>query len=193
MNKNLTIPNILTVFRILLTPVFVIFFLDKEYAWSLGVFFLAGFTDGLDGFIARFFRQKSKLGALLDPLADKVLLITTYVCLGIARWVPGWLAVLVVSRDLLILGGVGLLSFLGFAIKDNIRPSFVSKVNTLLQILLVVLILGAKSSFWVLKIELGYFYALVGLFTLLSGINYVFQGINYLSLVNNNSKNEYNR
>lgn len=189
MKGNLTIPNLLTVLRILITPAFVVAFVNKDYTLSLFLFFLAGVTDGLDGFIARFFNQKSKLGALLDPLADKVLLMTTYICLGIVKWVPVWLAVLVVSRDLLILGGIGLLSFLGVDIKEQIKPSFLSKINTLVQIVLVLEILGLKSKLWSPFLPLNHLYLGVGIFTFLSGLSYVWRGVSYLFSLNNNVKN----
>ncbi len=98
----MTIPNFLTILRVLLTPVLVILLLEERLSEALFVFIIAGVTDGLDGLIARLYKQKSRLGAFLDPLADKILLVTTYVILAVQGLVPSWLTVIVLSRDVLI-------------------------------------------------------------------------------------------
>ncbi|RLA89883.1 MAG: CDP-diacylglycerol--glycerol-3-phosphate 3-phosphatidyltransferase, partial [Deltaproteobacteria bacterium] len=98
----MTIPNFLTILRILLTPVLVILLLEGRLSEALFVFIIAGVTDALDGLIARLYKQKTRLGAFLDPLADKLLLVTTYVILAVQGLVPSWLTVIVLSRDVLI-------------------------------------------------------------------------------------------
>jgi cardiolipin synthase len=98
-HSNWTIPNILTLVRILLTPAIVTAFVDHHLELVWIIFAVAGITDALDGFLARLLGQRSFLGSVLDPLADKILLDTTFICLGIKGWVPPWLVVLVVSRD----------------------------------------------------------------------------------------------
>ncbi|MFW6235336.1 MAG: CDP-alcohol phosphatidyltransferase family protein, partial [Desulfovibrionales bacterium] len=121
-DNNWTIPNLLTVFRILITPVFVVAFVNGQIMTAWWLFFLAGVTDGLDGFLARVLKQRSKLGAMIDPLADKVLLVTAFVMLGIKGWLPSWLVILVVSRDVIIVGGLGVLHFWSVHIKERIKP-----------------------------------------------------------------------
>ncbi len=136
----INLPNLLTIGRILLIPLLVIFLMDgrTEAAWL--VFIAAAVTDGLDGLIARLWNQKTTLGAYIDPIADKLLLGTSYVTLAVLQRLPGWLAVLVLSRDLVILIGVALLFVLGRPLE--IRPSLDSKLTTLLQILTVCYVLG---------------------------------------------------
>ncbi|MBI4807075.1 MAG: CDP-alcohol phosphatidyltransferase family protein [Desulfovibrio sp.] len=141
-SSNWTIPNALTMARILFTPLFVGFFLDGSHRAALFMFFLAGATDALDGFLARVLNQRSPLGAVLDPVADKILLDSAYVCLAHAGWIPTWLAVAVVSRDVLILGGVALLTFWGQDMRASIKPSLTSKATTVFQMAL------ALAAFW---------------------------------------------
>ena len=147
-SSNWTIPNALTMARILFTPLFVGFFLDGSHKAALFMFFLAGATDALDGFLARVLNQRSPLGAVLDPLADKILLDTAYVCLAHAGWIPTWLAVAVVSRDVLILGGVALLTFWGQDMRARINPSLTSKATTVFQMLLVLVAFWRGMAGW---------------------------------------------
>jgi cardiolipin synthase len=144
--NNWTIPNLLTVLRILLTPGFVMAFADQRFdvAWLL--FAVAGLTDALDGLLARILKQRSTFGAMLDPLADKVLLVTSFICLALQDWIPSWLAVLVVSRDVFIVGGLALLQYSGVDVKRGIRPVWISKCATTAQILLVLLIMVEHST-----------------------------------------------
>jgi len=135
------------------------------------VFFLAGISDALDGLIAKQFDLETRLGKYLDPLADKILLVSIYVTLGIQDAIPSWLVILVVSRDILIVGGI-LLSYL-MDIQIRIRPVLVSKANTFFQIMLAALVLGA-SAFdmplsWVIMINVY----VVAVSTVLSGYSYV--------------------
>ena len=132
----MTIPNLITLLRLVLVPVVIWALFVGEYALAFGAFLLAGVSDGVDGYIARRFDQRSELGAYLDPVADKSLLVATFVVLGIMAELPLWLVVLVVSRDALILGAVLLATLMENPIA--IRPLFVSKANTAVQIALVV-------------------------------------------------------
>ncbi|MBW2175094.1 MAG: CDP-alcohol phosphatidyltransferase family protein [Deltaproteobacteria bacterium] len=99
----MNIPNTLTLLRILLTPLFAIFLIKHLFDFALLVFAIAALSDGVDGFIARVFRQKTTLGAFLDPAADKLLLVTAFVTLAIQEQIPSWLSVLVITRDVIIL------------------------------------------------------------------------------------------
>ncbi|MFZ5428364.1 MAG: CDP-alcohol phosphatidyltransferase family protein [Thermodesulfobacteriota bacterium] len=177
-STNWTIPNALTVARILFTPLFVVFFLDGEHAAALSLFFLAGLTDALDGFLARVLDQRSPLGAVLDPLADKVLLNTSFVCLAQAGWIPAWLAVAVVSRDVLILGGVALLTFWGQDMRSRIKPSPVSKATTAAQMVLILAAFLRGAGWWTAgsgPLVGGLVWATAAL-TVASGGHYVLKG-----------------
>jgi cardiolipin synthase len=128
----MTIPNALTLFRILLTPVLIWLLLDGRLVPALIVFFIAGMTDGLDGLIARLLNQRSKLGAYLDPLADKLLLVSSFLLLGRLGLVPKWLVIVVLSRDAVIVLGVMTLMFHQVSVK--IKPTIDSKATTLLEL-----------------------------------------------------------
>ena len=128
----MNIPNFLTLFRIILVPAFVIFLIQEEYDKALIVFVVAGLTDALDGTLARLLKCQTVLGAYLDPIADKLLLVTSYATLAILGIIPAWLAVLVISRDFIILMGIAILTLM--SIPYEIKPAIVSKVTTALQI-----------------------------------------------------------
>jgi cardiolipin synthase len=99
----MNLPNLLTLIRILLIPLFVILIINQSFSWALIVFALAGITDGIDGLIARITRQRTELGAYLDPIADKLLLAAGFITLAIIEMLPSWLAVIVIARDMIIL------------------------------------------------------------------------------------------
>ncbi len=143
-NSAITIPNFITIIRILATPALVIFLLQNSYDRALLVFLVAGISDLADGYIARNFQQKSPLGAMLDPLADKLLMSASYVTLGYFEKIPAWLAVVVISRDVVILGGIIVLKL--FAVQVQIEPAQISKWATAAQILTVFLALWMQLS-----------------------------------------------
>lgn len=136
---ELTIPNLITLLRFLLVPAIVYAMLEGAMGWALAGFLVAGVSDGIDGFIARQFDQRSELGAYLDPIADKLLLVSVFVVLGLMSELPLWLVIAAVSRDLLIVGGVVLSSLLGHPVE--MKPLMVSKANTAMQIVLAAVIL----------------------------------------------------
>ena len=177
--SNWTIPNALTVARILLTPLFVALFLDADIMAALSIFFIAGATDALDGLLARVLNQRSPLGALLDPLADKALLDTAYVCLAHAGWLPTWLAVTVVSRDVVILGGVALLTFWGKDMRSDIRPCLVSKAATAVQMALVLaaFLVALRPDWQSAAVAVESLVWLTAALTLVSGGFYVHKGL----------------
>jgi len=138
-----SLPNIITIGRLLLVPVIVSMIVDGEWRNAFGVFLIAGASDALDGWLAKTFDLRTELGAFLDPLADKTLLVSIYVALGVAHAIPPSLAILVVSRDVMIMGGV-ITSWL----LDNpieIRPLYISKINTTAQIAFAAAVLGAMA------------------------------------------------
>lgn len=182
----MTLANQITLVRILLIPVFAVFavyYADGVRAgagqewlrWcAVATFVLAAASDGLDGWIARRFNQRSALGVVLDPIADKGLLLTAIIILGFFPWpvsLPLWFPVLVVARDAVILTGCGLLKF--FTGDVEVRPSLLGKAATALQMAAVAwVLLQIPDEKWVVWAA--------GLFTMLSGIGYVWRGMNSL-------------
>jgi len=173
----MNVANAITVLRILLIPLLVIFLIEGHERYAFLVFIAAGVSDGLDGFVAKVFRQKTLIGAYLDPIADKLLLNTAFVTMAVLDVLPAWLAVLVVSRDVIIVAGIGLLML--FERPIVIRPSLVSKTTTCLQIALVGVYLGAQYMPILVEFQHPLVY-LTSVFTLLSGLHYVVVGFRTL-------------
>lgn len=166
------LPNILTFGRLLAVPVTVWMLVSERPEPAFWLFIVAGLTDALDGALARLLNARTALGRYLDPLADKALLVSIYVVLGVfQRHIPLWLTVLVVSRDLLIVVfGLALRQFAGHVYQ---RPLFISKVNTAAQILLAGLVLAQLGLHWPLPLLTDLTVALVALTTLGSGLSYL--------------------
>jgi cardiolipin synthase (CMP-forming) len=185
-SKVVTLPNALTVVRIVLIPVFVGALYYQRFGWALAVFMVAGATDGLDGLFARRFNQYSPLGQILDPIADKLLLVTSFVTLSLPSImepsalgpphprhlpVPFWVTAAVISRDIFIVVGAAAINVVtGFR---RFRPSWLGKANTAVQITGIVLVLVA-ASFPPLRGYLPTVYTTVFAFALISGVHYVF-------------------
>jgi cardiolipin synthase (CMP-forming) len=129
---RLTIPNLITLARILLTPLFIILLIQKRYQPAMWIFILAGLSDLADGLIARRWQQKSPLGTFLDPLADKLLMGSSFVTLSISHLIPSWLTVIVLSRDLVLILGVMLLKLTNFPVV--VHPSLAGKLSTTTQV-----------------------------------------------------------
>ncbi|MFT5111831.1 MAG: cardiolipin synthase [Parasphingorhabdus sp.] len=165
------IPNLLTLLRIAASPVLVLLLIDRAYETALLVFLIAGITDGLDGFIAKRFNFVTELGAILDPIADKLLILSAYVMLGVLGDIPLWLLILVGFRDLLIIGGYLILKTLEGDVQ--MQPTLISKLNTVLQITLVVMILLEQTGWLPLGILITLAVAAVTVTTVLSGAHYV--------------------
>lgn len=141
----LNLPNLLTLLRIGAIPLFLILLTDQRYTEALVVFVVAGVTDSLDGAIARLTNSHTTLGAYIDPLADKLLLVSSFIILAFLGFVPRWLAILVVSRDVIILVGFAVLYFItGHSI--TVRPTLIGKVSTFFQLLTVTLTLIALHN-----------------------------------------------
>lgn len=137
------IPNIITVFRFLLVLPVVVLLLKQQFVSALVVFGIAGFSDALDGYLAKHYDWTSRLGGLLDPLADKLLLLASFITLGWLGLIPLWLVALVIMRDLVILTGAVVYHFLIEQLEAE--PSPASKLNTFAQILLVLAIMFAEG------------------------------------------------
>lgn len=176
----MNIPNFLSLLRIILVPVFVIFLIQSEYDKALITFMVAGLTDALDGTLARLLKCQTTLGAYLDPIADKLLLVTSFVALAVFGVVPGWLAVIVISRDFIILLGIAILSLMSVAYE--IKPAIVGKITTVLQVATIFLALLYKTF----THDFGYYWIIslcwaTALFTIISGLVYIMRGIRILN------------
>jgi cardiolipin synthase len=136
-----SIPNIITLGRILLVPFIVWAIASNQMEIAFGIFIVAGVSDAVDGFLAKRFNMASELGALLDPLADKALLVSIYMALGIWGAVPRWIVILVVSRDIMIVAAVSVSWLFGKPIPK--KPLMVSKLNTVAQVAVAALVLAA--------------------------------------------------
>jgi cardiolipin synthase len=160
-----------------LTPLFAIFLIKRFFDHALLVFAVAALTDGVDGLIARLFRQKTTLGAFLDPAADKLLLITAFVTLAIQALVPSWLAVIVISRDIVILFGVALVTITGRTIEP--KPSILSKITTVSQVACVISVLLGYSLHSLDGLKVVLFWSTAGM-TVASGLQYIYMGLDIL-------------
>ena len=180
-SRIVTLPNILTVIRMVLIPVFVSLLFYQKFAWALTTFIAAGVTDGLDGLLARRFDQKSQLGTILDPIADKLLLVTSFIVLSLPSIIPDphprhlpipfWVTVAVISRDVFIVVGAAVINMVtGFR---GFRPSWLGKTNTVVQILAIVAILTA-ARFSPLRGFLPTVYTVVFSCAVISGAHYVY-------------------
>ena len=176
---NLSIPNLITLGRILLVPVVVWAITAGEMRVAFVLFLAAGISDAVDGFLAKRFGMATELGAYLDPLADKAMLVSIYVALGIADAVPGWLVILVVSRDIMIVSAV-ILSWL----VDRpvaLKPLLVSKLNTVAQIALACVIMAARGFEFDARIAVILLMALVTTLTLISIAFYVAEWVRHMN------------
>jgi cardiolipin synthase len=138
-----TLPNFITIGRLFLVPLIVWLLYQSLYPLAFFTFVLAGISDAVDGFIAKQFNLTSELGAYLDPIADKALLVAIYVVLGVSEHLPIWLVIIVVSRDVAIVGAVILSWLMDRPVK--MEPHIVSKANTVMQIMLVMGLLAALA------------------------------------------------
>lgn len=137
------LPNLISILRLFLVPLIVALILDGDWGLALSGFLLAGISDAVDGLIARHFDMRTELGAYLDPLADKALLVSIFVTLAFVGQIPGWLTIMVVTRDVMIVGGIILAWLLGSPM--TMKPVFLSKVNTVGQIAFGGMVLAVKA------------------------------------------------
>lgn len=175
-----TIPNLLSLLRMGLVPLFIITVVNGDWRKALLIFLVAGVTDGLDGFIARFWDQKSLLGAYLDPMADKLLLTSAYVVLSIPSLsrgaeIPIWVTILVIARDVLIVV-MALVLHLATGAR-RFSPSLLSKINTAAQVVAVglVLVSGTFPDLRFIELIADTAIYLVGGLTVASGLDYVYR------------------
>ena len=179
MSTILTIPNILTFMRMGLIPVFVSLVYYGYSKWALAVFLIAGVSDGIDGFLARKFKQESELGTIIDPIADKLLMTAAFIILTLPNVlpptrhlpIPFWVTASVIGRDVLIITIAGAINIItGFR---GFKPSFWGKVSTLVQVIGISLVLFAAVTGYTIFLPTTYF--IVVLLVVISGVHYIFQ------------------
>jgi cardiolipin synthase len=174
-----TVPNLLTFLRMALIPVFASLLFYGNSNWALIVFVIAGVSDGVDGYLARRFKQESELGTIIDPIADKLLMTTAFIVLSLPNVmapvrhlpIPFWVTAAVIGRDVLILTVAGAINVMtGF---KGFKPSFLGKLSTFVQVVAVTLILIASVTGYSFYLPTVYF--IVVLMAVVSGIHYIFQ------------------
>ena len=139
----MTLPNLITIARLLMVPVVIVMLTQGEWGWAFALFLAAGVSDGVDGYLARRLDMRTEFGAYIDPLADKALLVSLYVTLPIIGVLPGWLAIVIVSRDLMIIAAIMVSWLMDRPVE--IKPLAISKLNTAVQIAFAALVLGKKA------------------------------------------------
>ena len=175
-----SIPNLITLGRILLVPIVVWAIATPGTMWIAFVLFVAaGVSDAVDGYLAKRFHMTSELGAYLDPLADKALIVSIYLTLGINNLIPRWLVILVVSRDILIVGGIILSWLVGNPLK--IKPLVVSKLNTVAQIVFACVVLGSLGFAIPADNFILVLMGLVAVLTLLSVAAYLAEWVRHMN------------
>jgi cardiolipin synthase len=177
----LSIPNLITIGRILLVPVVVWAIASGAMLTAFVLFLVAGISDAVDGYLAKRFNMSSELGAYLDPLADKTLIVSIYVTLGIAGTIPRWLVILVVSRDIMIVGAVILSWLIGSPLK--VKPLVVSKLNTAAQIVFACVLLGSLGFNVQPGALITVLMGLVGGLTLVSVAAYLVEWVRHMNSV----------
>jgi cardiolipin synthase len=170
------IPNLLTLVRVAACPILVLLLHERSYELALYLFIAAGITDGLDGYIAKKFDCVTSFGAVLDPIADKLLIASAYIMLAILGDIPFWLLIVVMFRDLVIIVGYLILVVMGHDLP--MRPTYMSKINTFMQISLMGAVLVEKSGLLEISPLVVFLIAGVVVTTVVSGAQYVwFWGI----------------
>lgn len=169
----LNIPNTFTIARIVIIPVFITSIIYKRYDYALYLFIIAALTDLFDGLFARLTNQRTALGTFLDPLADKFLLVTAFIIFSIYDWIPKWLTITVISRDVIVVSG-WLILYLTTG-RSKVDPSLLGKTTIWFQSLLIAYILVYINRF--LPNTPRLFFFLTAGITILSGLHYIYRGL----------------
>ena len=178
--EDMNIPNSLTILRILLIPCYIGLLVYGRFGQALIVLLVAGLTDALDGLIARVTNQHTRLGAVLDPLADKLLLTSGFITLSMIHLVPLWVTILVVSRDVILLLGTAVAHFTESRV--DLTPTFLGKGTTFLQLAYVVMVIFLSSRRIDLTLMLPLLFGMIS-FTLLSGLHYLYRGVRHTNTI----------
>ena len=173
----LTLPNFLTLLRIIAIPIFLVFLSDDQFAAAFLLFLAAGITDAVDGAIARLTDTRSSLGAILDPMADKLLLLSSFIVLGLDGAIPRWLVALVVSRDIIVVGGYSVIFFVHQE-AIPVEPSRLGKVNTFFELFTIgFVLLYLARPFLPLEGVNFLIQNIMAFTTAVSGVQYVYRGL----------------
>ena len=165
------LPNAISLLRIALVAPILLLIIDERFGWALTLFFVAGFSDGIDGYLAKRFDWHTRLGALLDPIADKLLVAGTFITLAYTQLIPAWLAVVVISRDVIIIGGAAAYNFFIEPVQGE--PTRISKFNTALELLFLLFVMSHAGFGWPDEITTTVLGAAVLVTVVISGVDYV--------------------
>ncbi len=170
------LPNAISLMRIVLVAPILLLILNGGYVWALALFFVAGFSDGIDGYLAKRFDWHTRLGALLDPVADKLLVAGTFITLAYTQHIPVWLVAIVILRDVIIIGGATAYNFIVEPVQGE--PTRISKLNTALQLLFLLFVISRAGFGWPDKITITVLGASILITVVISGIDYVWSWAN---------------
>lgn len=173
-----SLPNFITIARLVLTPVAIDMIVTENWAAAFGVFVLAGASDALDGWLAKTFDLRTDLGAVLDPIADKALIVSIYATLAFNGAIPAWLALVVISRDVMIVGAVVISWLLQRPIK--VSPLPVSKATTAAQLLLAAVVLGGRAFGFPVATAAAILAGLVAALTIASASVYLWRWVKHM-------------
>ncbi len=165
------LPNAISSLRILLVAPILLLILNDHFVWALLLFFVAGFSDGIDGYLAKRYDWQTRLGALLDPVADKLLVAGTFITLTYTQHIPLWLTAVVILRDVVIVGGAAAYNFIVKPVQGE--PTRISKLNTALQLLFLLFVLSRAGFGWPDKISITVLGAAIVITVVISGVDYV--------------------
>jgi cardiolipin synthase len=174
-----SLPNLITLGRLVLVPLIIVMISSQRWLAAFVIFVVAGVSDGVDGYLAKTFNLRTELGAYLDPLADKALLMSIYVALSIDGTLPAWISILVVSRDIVIVGAV-IVSWL-IDLPLSIKPLLISKLNTTAQIAFAGMVLGAKAFGFAMESWEPALLYIVGALTAASAFAYLALWVNHMA------------
>ncbi|MFZ3122830.1 MAG: CDP-alcohol phosphatidyltransferase family protein [Thermodesulfovibrionales bacterium] len=172
--RVLNLPNSLTIARIVIIPLFTIAVIYKRYDYALYMFIVAALTDALDGFIARLTNQKTALGTFLDPIADKFLLITSFIIFSMNGWLPKWLTITVISRDVIVITGWVLVYLITHT--SNVKPTVTGKAAIAMQLVLLCYVLLNRNVGFLPDIQ-NVLIWLTAALTIISGLHYIYRGL----------------
>ncbi len=165
------LPNAISLMRIVLIVPILGFILSNDFEWALALFFIAGFSDGIDGYLAKRFNWHTRFGALIDPVADKLLVAGAFITLAYAQHIPIWLAVVVILRDVIIVTGAMAYNFIVKPVQGE--PTRISKLNTALQLLFLLFVLSHEGFGWPDPISITILGAAILVTVVISGVDYV--------------------